>query len=136
MLGLPGLLLANRKRAAVRSNAPPLKLYGPRDMAAVCQAATAMLQADRLPSRIPEHEVHYVAPGDSVSIGDITVNVGRAFHPVDARCYRFEDSASGATAVITGDTATTRVCRPSPRDATFSSMMLQRVVTRPRKICK
>ena len=26
VLGLPGLLLANRKRAAVRSGAPPLKL--------------------------------------------------------------------------------------------------------------
>lgn len=105
VLGLPGLLLANRKRAAVRSGAPPLKLYGPRDIAAVCQAATAMLQADHLPSRLPEHEVQYVAPGDSVTIGDITVNAGRAFHPVDARCYRFEDSASGASAVITGDTA-------------------------------
>jgi ribonuclease Z len=105
VLGLPGLLLANRKRATVRSSAPPLQLYGPRDLGSVCIAAAAMLQADRLPNTLPEHEVHYVAPGDSVEIGDIKVTVGRAFHPIDARSYHFEDSASGARVVISGDTS-------------------------------
>lgn len=105
LLGLPGLLAANRKRASVRSNAPPMRFYGPRDMAAACEASTAMLQVDRLPPTIPEYEVHHVTPGETVSIGEISVQVGRAFHSVDARCYRFDDSASGASVVFTGDTA-------------------------------
>ena len=105
VLGLPGLLMSNRKRATLRSNAPPLHLYGPRDLGTVCTAAATMLQADSLPPTMPEHEVHYVAPGDTVDIGDIVVRVGRAFHPLDARCYRFEDGASGASVVISGDTS-------------------------------
>jgi len=82
-----------------------MQLYGTRDLPAICDAACAMLQADRDPQCVPEHEVRRVYPGDSLELGAVKVDVGRAFHPLDARCYRFTDTATGASVVFSGDSA-------------------------------
>lgn len=104
-LGLPGLFFANRNRAQARPNAPVLQLYGTRDLPAIRDAACAMLQAERDPQCVPEHEVHRVYPGDSLELPDLKVDVGRAFHPLDARCYRFTDTATGGSIAFSGDSA-------------------------------
>ena len=54
---------------------------------------------------VPDTEVHHTYPGDSIEIGDLRIDVGRAFHPLDARCYRFTDTVTKASLVISGDTA-------------------------------
>ena len=105
VLGLPGLLFARHRRGEDREDAPPLRLYGPQDIAPVHAAALAMLQADRYPQVVPEHEAQMVYPGESLEIGDLRIDVGRAFHPLDARCYRFTDTVTRGSIVISGDTA-------------------------------
>lgn len=104
-LGLPGVLFANRNRAGVRPDAAPLVLYGPRDLPAVRDGALALLQAERYPDCVPAHEVVEVFPGDQLEVGGLALRVGRAFHPLDARCLRIEDPESGASVVFSGDTA-------------------------------
>lgn len=99
-LGLPGVFFANRQRA---SDAP-LRLYGPMDLPVVCAGAKALLQADRYPQAVPAHEVQLVYPGDELEIAGLGVQVGRAFHPLDARSYRFTDPDTGASVVFSGDT--------------------------------
>ena len=99
-LGLPGVFFANRQRPS----GMPLHLYGPMDLPVVCAGAKALLQADRYPQAVPEHEVQLVYPGDELEIAGLKVQVGRAFHPLDARTYRFTDPSTGASAVFSGDT--------------------------------
>ncbi|MFH1568622.1 MAG: MBL fold metallo-hydrolase [Gemmatimonadota bacterium] len=71
----------------------------------MCQGALALLQAERYPDCVPAHEVIEVFPGDGFAAGEVAVAVGRAFHPLDARCYRLTDGVTGASVVVTGDTA-------------------------------
>ena len=104
-IGLPGLLFANRHRDRARTDPPQLTLYGPRDLAAVCDGALTFLQADRDPHCIPDYSVQALFPGDSREVGDLRIDVGRSFHPLDARCYRITDTVSGACTVLSGDTA-------------------------------
>ncbi|HJP31256.1 MAG TPA: MBL fold metallo-hydrolase [Candidatus Latescibacteria bacterium] len=105
VLGLPGLLFARNCRAGDRPDAPPISLYGPQDLTPVHTASLAMLQADRFPQVIPECHVRHVYPGESLEVGDLRIDVGRAFHPLDARCYRFTDTITRGSLVISGDTA-------------------------------
>jgi len=105
VLGLPGLLFANRGRQAARPEAPRLRLYGPRDLATVTDGALALLQTARYPDCAPEHEVTQIFPGDVVELDGLRVEVGRAFHPLDAYCYRLTDTVTGASVVFSGDTA-------------------------------
>lgn len=105
VLGLPGLLFARNRRADERPEAPPLHLYGPLDLTPIHAAALGMLQADRYPQVVPETEVRHVYPGEQIEIGDLRIDVGRAFHPLDARCYRFTDTVTRGSVVISGDTA-------------------------------
>jgi len=136
LLGLPGLLAANRKRASVRSNAPPLRLYGPRDMAAACEAATAMLQVDRLPPTIPEYEVHCVTPGETVSIGEISVQVDGPSTPL-TRAATASTTVPAALASSSPETRlTTRGWQPLPKDTTCSSMTHVRMATPPPRTCR
>ena len=104
-LGLPGVFFANRGRAQARPDAPVLQLYGTRDLGAVRDAACALLQSERDPQCVPEHELHRVYPGDSLDVGKVRVDVGRSFHPLDARCYRLTDTVTGASVVFSGDSA-------------------------------
>ena len=99
-LGLPGIFFSRREREGT-----PLRLYGPRDLPAVRDGACALLQTDRYPDLVPDHELEIVFPGDTVELEGLRVSVGRSFHPLDARCYRFEDTTSGGSVVFTGDTA-------------------------------
>lgn len=89
------LPLMYRAQAAVAAGRPPIPVYGPRD--------------DRSPVRRIVQEDHCfqltdVAPGDSLSIGGITVRVGEARHPVTAVMYRLEDGKHSLC--YTGDTNT------------------------------
>ena len=102
-LGLPGMLFAGRQRKAPET--PLLKLYGPRDLPAVRDGACALLQTERYPDCVPPHTVEILHPGDTVEIDGLEIQVGRAFHPLDARCYRFTDTDTGGSVVLTGDTA-------------------------------
>ena len=104
-LGLPGLFFANRSRSQARPDAPVLQLYGTRDLPAIRDAACALLQAERDPQCVPEHEAHRVYPGESLDLGDLRVDVGRAFHTLDARCYRFTDTVTGGSVAFSGDSA-------------------------------
>ena len=104
-LGLPGLFFAQRNRSRGRPDAPAMRLYGPMDLPAVRDGAQALLQAERYPQCVPEHDIDLVYPGDAFEIEGLQVEVGRAFHPLDARCYRFTDPVSGASVVFGGDTA-------------------------------
>ncbi|HIG16171.1 MAG TPA: MBL fold metallo-hydrolase [Candidatus Handelsmanbacteria bacterium] len=105
VLGLPGLLFAGNNRAVERPEAPPIQLHGPQDLTPVLSATLAMLQADRYPQVVPEYQVHHVYPGECIEVGDLRIDVGRAFHPLDARCYRFTDTVTRGSLVISGDTA-------------------------------
>ncbi len=105
VLGLPGLLFASRQRRGDQADEVPLQLRGPQDLTPVYNASLAMLQADRYPQAVPACQVQHVYPGDSFDIGDLRIDVGRAFHPLDARCYRFTDTVTRASLVISGDTA-------------------------------
>ena len=100
-LGLSGLFFANRHRG--EGNAADIEIYGPRDLDAFCDAASAMLQAERNSGCVPAYSTRIVEPGDVVEIGDLRIDVGRTFHPVDSRCYRFTDTATKASLVITGE---------------------------------
>ena len=43
-------------------------------------------------------------PGDKLELADLKSEVGRSFHPLAARCYRFTDPATGGRVVFSGDT--------------------------------
>jgi ribonuclease Z len=105
VLGLPGLLFARTRPGGIRPEGAPLQLHGPQDLAPIYAASLAMLQADRFPQVVPECQVHQVFPGDSIEVGDLRIDVGRAFHPLDARSYRFTDTITRGSLVISGDTA-------------------------------
>ena len=103
-LGLPGLFFANRRRLTARAEAGPLKLYGPMDLGAVCDGACALLQAERYPQCVPPYDVELVYPGAKLELAGLEIEVGRSFHPLDARCYRITDPATGGCVVFSGDT--------------------------------
>ena len=98
------MIFANRRRLEMRPEAGPLKLYGPMDLGVVRDGACVLLQAERYPQCVPAHEVEWVYPGDELEIAGLEIAVGRAFHPIDARCYRVSDPATGASVVFSGDT--------------------------------
>ncbi len=103
-LGLPGIFFANSRRKESRPNAPPIILYGPVDLPLVLKGACEFLRTDQYPRCMPEHRLCLIYPGDCVDIRTLKVEVGRAFHPLDARSFRFTDSATGASIVFSGDT--------------------------------
>jgi ribonuclease Z len=104
-LGLPGLFFANSRRKQTRPDAPELAIYGPLDLPLIVDGAKALLRSKQYPQCVPDHHLTLVYPGESYDVGDLRVDVGRAFHPLDARAYRFTDTESGASIVFTGDTA-------------------------------
>jgi ribonuclease Z len=103
-IGLPGLFFANSRRKQVRPDAPDMALYGPLDLPLINEGARALLRAKQYPQCVPDHSVSLVYPGETVELDGLRVDVGRAFHPLDARAYRFTDTESGASIVFTGDT--------------------------------
>jgi len=105
ILGLPGLFFANSQRKRVRPDAPDLQIYGPLDLPLSIEGARALLRANQYPQCVPDHRVTLIYPGESVDLGDVRVDVGRAFHPLDARAYRFTETSTGGSVVFTGDTA-------------------------------
>ncbi len=103
-LGLPGLFFANSRRKQIRPDAPDLAIYGPLELPLVVEGAQALLRSKTYPQCVPDHRVTLVYPGESYDIGNLRVDVGRAFHPLDARTYRFTDTQTGGSIVFTGDT--------------------------------
>lgn len=104
-IGLPGVFFANSRRKQARPDAPDLAIYGPLDLQLIVDGTKALLRSKQYPQCVPDHNLTLVYPGESYDIGDLKVDVGRAFHPLDARAYRFTDTATGASIVFTGDTA-------------------------------
>ena len=105
ILGLSGLFFANSRRKQIRPDAPDLDIYGPLDLPLSIEGAKALLRSKQYPQCVPDHRVTLVYPGESIDLGELKVDVGRAFHPLDARAYRFTDTATGASIVFSGDTA-------------------------------
>ena len=103
-IGLPGLFFANSRRKQIRPDAPDMSLFGPLDLPLIDEGARAMLRSNQYPQCVPDHSITLVYPGESVDIEGLRVDVGRAFHPLDARAYRFTDTDTDASIVFTGDT--------------------------------
>jgi len=104
ILGLPQLLFyygIQRDRRPDR----PLAIYGPAgEVERVVDDALCFLQFDRYPELEFGLEVHGVEPGDALDLAGLRVTTCAARHAVPGLCLRF-DSASGASAVFSGDTS-------------------------------
>lgn len=73
----------------------PLPVYAPRDEKSLVRQAVL---------DCPGMALREVAPGDEITVGDMTIQVGRARHPVPAVMYRVKSGER--TLVYTGDTNT------------------------------
>jgi len=58
-------------------------------------------------------------PGDKLELADLKSEVGRSFHPLAARCYRFTDPATGGRVVFSGDTFYHQGCLFSPKTVVY-----------------
>lgn len=89
------LPLIYRMEAHAAAGGTPLHVYGPVDEASPVRNAVAACKAMVL---------HDVAPGDVLTLGDITLRAYRGRHPVPALMLRLE--SGGRTLCYTGDTNT------------------------------
>lgn len=106
-LGLPQLLFyRSMKRLSGMRDMLPLTIMGPAgEVERILDLTRAFLQADREPDLFPPVTLVPVNPGDTVSVGTLTMQAARAIHPVPALCYRVTDSETNAVLGLTGDTA-------------------------------
>lgn len=105
-MGLASLIYY-RAMAARGGPAPePLVIAGPHiDVEVVVERALGYLQTDRWPEVASPHEVVRLKPGEEFSTDRLRVQTAQVLHPVLAMAYRFEDGLSGASVVVSGDTA-------------------------------
>lgn len=101
IIGLPQLIFYHGIKRSTRL----LRIYGPAgEIGRVADDAQRYLQFDRYPElRFPIETID-VSPGDAFPIRGLEVATCAARHGVPGLCYRIE-SASGASAVFSGDTA-------------------------------
>lgn len=105
-LGLAGVLFYLAMRRQERPARPALKVAGPAgDIRRVVDLARAYLQTERFPDVEPPVEVIPLHPGDSLGAGALQVATVGSIHPVQGLVYRFTDTRTGASLVVTGDTA-------------------------------
>ncbi|KPK61851.1 MAG: hypothetical protein AMK73_07530 [Planctomycetes bacterium SM23_32] len=84
----------------------PLVVAGPHiDIQTVVDRALAYLQTDRWPEVACPLEVVRLRPGEDFATDRLRVKTAQVVHPVLAMAYRFEDKQTGATVVVSGDTA-------------------------------
>jgi ribonuclease Z len=105
-LGLPHLLFYHAMRRGERPDRPPLTIVGPKpDIAMVVDRALAFLRHDQFPEVAALPRVLALQAGDSFTTPCFSVTTAPTVHPVVGLCYRFEDKGTGASIVVSGDTA-------------------------------
>lgn len=104
IMGLPQLIFYYGITGEKRPKRP-LRIYGPAgEIRRVVDDAQRFLQFDRYPELRFEIEVTDLRGGAELEICGLKVKTCSARHSVPGLCYRFE-SAAGASAVFSGDTA-------------------------------
>lgn len=104
-LGLAPLLFWRAMAGGQGREQAPLTIVGPRtEIGPVVDRALAYLQNDRY-SLLTPPEVVGLPPGEGLETDRFAVRSAQVVHPTLAVCYRFEDKRTGASIVITGDTA-------------------------------
>jgi ribonuclease Z len=106
-LGLAALVFYFAMKRKERGPDPaPLTIVGPRtEIPLVVRRAQEYLQWGRYPEIAVRHEVVGLAPGSGYRTDRFRVATAQTVHPTIGLCYRFEDTRTGATLAITGDTA-------------------------------
>jgi len=105
-LGLPHLLFYHAMRRSERPDKPPLTIVGPKpDVDMVVARALAFLRHDQFPEVAALPRVVALQAGDSFETARLKVTTAPTVHPVVGLCYRFADTATGASVAVTGDTA-------------------------------
>jgi len=105
-LGLAPLLFYRAIRTMRGGGGEPLVVVGPHiEIAQVVERALAYLQADRYQELGVAVEIVRLKPGEELQTPRFGVKSAQVVHPTLAAAYRFEDRQTGATVVISGDTA-------------------------------
>jgi len=105
-IGLPQLLFYHAMRGKRDTADRPFTVVGPRpDVRMIVERALAFLRHDQYGKTIRPPEIIPLQAGDPIETERFAVTTAPTVHPVVGLCYRFHDKASGATVVITGDTA-------------------------------
>ncbi len=102
-IGLAGLLFFMMQ--SKQKNIGDLTFIGPETMPEVLKRTYNFLQLDKffLGQKMPKEIV--LNEGEFFENDDVLISAGISYHPVSARCYRFEDKISKKVLAITGDTA-------------------------------
>lgn len=106
-LALPQLLFYHRTRGRLRQpGRRPLTIVGPKpEIRLVVERALHFLRTDAYEDVADEPTVVPLYAGESFETPRFTVTTCPTIHTVTGLCYRFTDKTSGASAVLTGDTA-------------------------------
>jgi len=105
-LGVAPLIFYRAMLAKQQKVREPLVIVGPRtEIRFVVDGALGYLQAARYDDLAGQIEVVALRPGEGYETERFQVKTAQAVHPTVALCYRFEDKLTGASIVITGDTA-------------------------------
>jgi len=111
-LGLPQWLFYHMMHRRGTDGGGPLRILGPGEhLAAVVEAALALLQVGRFPELQLSLEIVPLRAGDTCDLGTIQLETRAAKHvsgagvPEPSLCWRATDKATGAALVFTGDTS-------------------------------
>lgn len=105
-MGLASVLFYRRMQRARLNEDRELAIYGPaEDIARVVELARAYLQVDRFSAVQTTPEVHPVAPGDTLIIGEFEARTAPTRHQVQGLAWRLHDTTTGASVGFSGDTA-------------------------------
>jgi ribonuclease Z len=111
-IGLPQWLFYHMMHRQGNDGGGPLRILGPgQHLAAVVEAALALLQVGRFPELQLSLEIVPLYPGDGYDLGEVQLETRAAKHtsgvgvPEPSLCWRATDKATGAVLVFTGDTS-------------------------------
>jgi ribonuclease Z len=105
-MGLASLVYYRAMAARGGPGPEPLVIAGPHiDIQTVVERVLGYLQTDRWPEVASPHEVVRLKPGEEFSTDRLRVRTTQVVHPVLTMAYRFDDNLSGASLVVSGDTA-------------------------------
>ena len=105
-MALPQLLFYLRMRRQDRPDRPPLNVVGPAaDIARVVRLSREFLQTERFPDVECVPTVIGLEPGDHLEASGLRVETCASRHAVPGLVYRFNDPSTGASIVVSGDTA-------------------------------
>lgn len=105
-LGVAPLIFYRAMLAKEQKVREPLVVVGPRtEIGFVIEGALNYLQTNRYDDVAGPIEVVPLRPGEGYETDRFQVKSAQAVHPTVSLCYRFDDKLTGASIVITGDTA-------------------------------